>query len=485
MELSPALLEHLGDDDVIDVPGYDRTALRRSIVHVGVGGFGRSHLATYVDDLCRGGDTEWGIVGVGVLAGDDRMAAALQPQGGLYTLLVRGEGATAPRVVGSLVEYVHAHPHTDALASLVAAPATAIVSLTVTEAGYPVDDHGEFDAASRNAAPDSAFAAIVAGLARRRELGLAPVTVLSCDNVVGNGDTARRATLGLARTVDAGLAAWIDAAVTFPNSMVDRITPATTDADRDWLADTHDVDDAWPVVCEPFRQWVVEDRFAAARLPLERLDVIVTDDVEPYEMFKLRLLNAGHSVLAYAARLAGLERVDEVMQESVFVRFLTAFFDAEAGPVVPHAPGIDLDGYTRSLVERFSNPAIGDQVDRLCQDGTAKIPTFVLPTVRDQLARDGSVRSSAFAIAAWCQYLGGTDDDGRSFTVAGDPNLDEARRREQESRERPAAFLELGQVFGDLADDPRFREPFVESLGAIRERGVVPAMTHLLEVASS
>jgi mannitol 2-dehydrogenase len=232
-----------------------------------------------------------------------------------------------------------------------------IVSLTVTEAGYPVDGDGVFDPTSRNAAPGSTFDVLVRGLARRRDAGLRPVTVLSCDNVTGNGDVTRTATLGVAQTHDADLAEWIDETVTFPNSMVDRITPATTDDDRRALAVEHGVDDGWPVITEPFRQWVVEDCFAGPRLPLEELDVIVTGDVEPYEAFKLRLLNAGHSVLAYAARLAGHRRVDEALAEERFATLLTGFLSREAGPVVPDAPGIDPESYIDALVTRFSNPA--------------------------------------------------------------------------------------------------------------------------------
>lgn len=364
MKLSTTALADLTDE--IATPSYDRAALTPSIVHIGVGGFHRAHLATYIDELCAAGHTDWAIVGAGVLPQDEHMAAALRGQGHLYTLVVRDQAGAEVRVIGSIVDYVHAHPDADQLIGRIAAPTTAVVSMTVTEGGYPVDDEtGVFDPSSPNAAPGSAFDALVRGLAARRAAGRAPLTVVSCDNVIGNGDVARTSTLGVAGQRDDDLADWIAETISFPNSMVDRITPATTDADRAWLTEHHDLEDAWPVATEPFRQWVVEDRFSGPRLPLEELDVIITDDVEPYELFKLRLLNAGHSCLAYLARVAGHQLVDEVMAEERFATYLRRFLDDEAGPVVPAAPGIDLEDYKRSLVERFANPAIGDQVTRL------------------------------------------------------------------------------------------------------------------------
>lgn len=471
MELS----QHgLGDlDPRVAVPGYDRGALARSIVHLGVGGFHRAHLATYVDELARAGHTEWGIVGAGVLPGDAAMDQALRGQDFLYTLLVRGADGEQARVVGSIVDYVHAHPDVTPLVDRIADPATRIVSLTVTEGGYPIDDEtGAFDGDSPNAVPGSAFDAIVSGLRRRRDEGTGPVTVLSCDNVIGNGRIARTSTLGLAGD-DPALAAWIDEHVTFPNSMVDRITPVTTDADRAHLADTFGIVDAWPVMTEPFRQWVVEDHFAAGRPAIEETDVIVVDDVEPYELFKLRLLNAGHSCLAYLARVAEIEYVDEVLVEPGFSAFLWRFLDAEAGPTVPATPGIDLEDYKASLVERFANPAIGDQVQRLCLDGSAKFPKFLVPTIRRNLETGGPITMSTLALAGWCHYLVGRTDGGAAIEHAPDPGLELARRHAQASLDDPAAFLRLDSVFGDvLPASPRFVATFEQALRDLRTHGV-------------
>ncbi len=482
VSLHPDNLGDLAPD--VAVPSYDRDALARSIVHLGVGGFHRAHLAAYVDVLARQGHTDWAIVGAGVLPGDTAMAEALHAQDGLYTLVVRDVDRVDVRVIGSLVDYVHAHPNHDELIARIADPATQIVSMTVTEGGYPVDDDtGAFDPESRNAGPSSAFAVLVAGLDARRRDGAGPVTIVSCDNIIHNGAVARISTLGVAGRVDQDLADWIDREIAFPNSMVDRITPVTTDDDREWLAEAHDLRDRWPVVTEPFIQWVVEDDFAAARLPLEDLadhDVIITDDVEPYELFKLRLLNAGHSTLAYLARLVGHRMVDEVLAEDRFARFLRTFLDDEAGPVVPRAPGIDLEDYKDALVHRFANPAIGDQVDRLCLDGTSKFPKFLLPTVRAQLDRDGPITLSALALAGWCDYLLGEEEDGDPIDLAEDPRRDEAIEHARASREDPAAFLAFPIVFGDLVDDDRFVTAFTDALRSIRDLGVRATLDDLL-----
>lgn len=472
MELTPATLDQ--QHPRVIVPAYDRAALTPSIVHIGVGGFHRAHLATYVDELAAAGHVEWAIVGAGVLEHDRAIANALRAQSCLYTLVTREPAGTQARVVGSIVDFVLAHPDLTPLVDRIADRATRIVSLTVTEGGYPVDDDtGGFDAASPNAASHSAFAAIVHALRRRHDEGSGPLTVLSCDNVIGNGGVARTSTLGVAGMLDPDLVGWIRERIAFPNSMVDRITPRTNDRDRAWLAEEFGVEDRWPVMTEPFRQWVVEDDFAAGRPPFEELDVIVTEDVEPYELFKLRLLNAGHSCLAYLARMLEIDLVDEVMAEPRFAAFLARFLDEEAGPVVPPAPGIDLEAYKRSLVERFSNPAIGDQVDRLCLDGSAKLPKFLLPTVRSQLAAGGPIRLSALALAGWCAYLTGEAETGAPLEPASDPRLAEAQGYAQASLEDPAAFLSFRAVFGDdLPADPRFAAAFTDALRSLRGDGV-------------
>lgn len=478
--LSAATTASLGGS--VAVPLYERDQLRRSIVHIGVGGFHRSHLATYIDELCRNGHRDWAIVGAGVLPSDEAIASALAAQDHLYSLIVRGADQNSVEVIGSIVDYIHAHPDAQPLIDSIAHPDTQIVSLTVTEGGYPVDDTtGLYDPDSPMAGEGSTFAIVAAGLQLRRSNGAGSVTILSCDNIISNGGVARAATLGEARRLDPALAEWIETSIAFPNSMVDRITPATSLADQEWLRDNHGIDDRWPVVAEPFRQWVVEDSFTGDRPPLEELDVIVTDDVEPYELAKLRLLNAGHSCLAYLAALDNIEHVHTAMADPHLRRFVTAFLDTEAKPVLPPVVGINLDDYTRSLIERFSNPQIRDQISRLCLDGSAKFPKFLLPTIRAQLACDGPIALGTLALAGWCDYLNGLSSDGSPIELAADPLLTEATSHANASREMPSAFLQFPEVFtSDLAEHPRFIAAFTEQLGLLRAAGLRSAIESTL-----
>lgn len=462
----------------ITVPTYDRGRLRRGIVHIGVGGFHRAHLATYVEELCRAGHLGWSIVGSGVLPGDRKMAEALGAQDCLYSLITRAPDTTGVEIIGSIVDYIHAAETSDPLISTIADPSTQIVSLTVTEGGYPVDGlTGAYLPDSPTAGPSSAFGIIAAGLQRRYKNGGGGLTVLSCDNIISNGAAARTATVGEAERLSPDVANWVASSTAFPNSMVDRITPATTEADRSWLADTMGVIDRWPVVTEPFRHWVIEDTFAADRLPIEDLDVLGTSDVEPYELMKLRLLNAAHSCLAYLAAIAGIETVDAAMADRGLRMFVEDFLAIEALPVLPPVSGVDLESYTASLIERFSNPAIGDQIARLCLDGSAKFPKFLLPTVRAQLDAGGSVRLSALALAGWCEYLTGERD-----SLASDPLLDEAVGHADRSRHDPETFLRFAEVFGaDLPSAHRFTDAFVDALNRLRSQGIASVIHATLQ----
>jgi mannitol 2-dehydrogenase len=457
------------------VPTYDRAALRRSIVHIGVGGFHRAHLATYIHELCGIGITDWAIVGAGVLPGDAAMADALESQDYLYTLISRGAERADVGVIGSVVDFIHVPDDPTLLVDAIAAPDTHIVSLTITEGGYPVDDvTGEFVA--DRSGPSGMFHILVAGLDLRRRNGGQPITVMSCDNIMANGDVTRTATLGEAASISTELCEWIASHVSFPNSMVDRITPVTTPADVTWLETTHGISDRWPVVAEPFRQWVVEDHFAGDRPPFEQLDVIITDDIAPYELTKLRLLNAGHSCLAYLAALLGFERVDAAMADPTLRTYVEQLLHVEAKPTLPPASGIDLDDYIASLIERFSNPGVGDQIARLCLDGTSKFPKFLLPTIRAQLAADGPIERSALALAGWCEYLTRSTRPGASRPAL-DPRLDLALDFALRSIDRPAAFLDFDAVFGgDLRASQRFVEAFTAALDALRTGGVRSAI---------
>ena len=450
----------------VPVPTYERRRLEPRILHVGVGGFHRAHLALYTHELAETG-SDWGIRGVGLLRQDVRMAEALAPQDHLYTLVERGNGEPRPRVVGSIIDYRLAHEQPADAVDLAADPAVAIVSLTITEAGY-----GDRADGVTSSTPTT-FDVIAMGLDRRRQAGHAPLTIVSCDNLPGNGDAARRSTLVAARRVDASLADWADRHCAFPNSMVDRITPATSDADRAWLLDAVGVMDRWPVVAEPFRQWVIEDEFANGRPRWEDVGVLFTDRVHDWELYKLRLLNAGHSSMAYLAALAGVTYVDEAMALPEVRRFLHHLLIDEAVPSLAPIPDHPRRDYVASVLERFANTGVRDQIARLCIDGSSKFPTFLLPTVAFQLDNDGPIARSALALAGWARYLAGVPLDQQAFDAVGDTARQYARR----ATDDPTRFLDFGEVFPRaVGDNDRFRATFAAAWQRVGDVGPLAAM---------
>jgi len=460
LALSPSALGEIGDRGV-PVPQYDRLNLRRRIVHIGVGGFHRAHLAVYTHELAAAG-SDWGIGGLGLLPTDAAMAAALRPQAGLYTSIERGDGEPTAAVIGSLVDYVHASGRLEVVVERLASPDAAVVSLTITESGY-----------TTTVADGSTFDLIARALARRRLDGLPPVTILSCDNVRGNGDATRDATAAAARRIDPALASWIDAHCTFPNSMVDRITPVTSDADRDWLLRRYGIVDRWPVVSEPFRQWVIEDDFADGRPRWEDVGAIFTDDVGDWELYKLRLLNAAHSSMAYLCALAGIVHVDEAMAVPAVARYLDGLLRHEAAPSLTAIDGHPREEYAATVLRRFANPGIQDQIARLCIDGTAKFPTFLVPTIEFHIRRRGPVERAALALAGWARYLGTLPPQQQ----AADAYAAEARAFASEATTDPARFLDFDRVFTPLLrNDAQFRTAFVGAYRAIADAGAVAAM---------
>lgn len=470
-ELSNANLTNL--DSSVKAPAYDRSALTPSIVHIGVGGFHRAHFAVYIDQLARAGNTDWGIVGAGVMPFDQKMHDALTGQDTLYTLVSRDQDGFDATVIGSIIDFILAYPDQQPLIDKIASPETQIISMTVTEGGYPVDDAtGDFDPDSPNASDSSAFAAIVKGLAKRMADGVGPITIQSCDNVMGNGDVAALATKSMAAAHSDELVAWIEENVAFPNSMVDRITPATTADDRKWFAENIGIDDAWPVVCEPFIQWVIEDDYAGARPPWETLDIMITEDVRPFEHMKLQLLNAGHAVLGFAAHQFEIELVHDGMADPDVLSFVEAFLNREAKTALHPVEGMDFDAYIESLLERFANPQVRDQILRLAMDGTGRIPKFVLPTLRTHLDNGGPTELTALFLATWAQSLTGKSDAGNDIEYGPDANLELVKAAAQASLENPAAFLDLAPTFDGIRDNEAFVAQFVTALNAVRENGL-------------
>jgi mannitol 2-dehydrogenase len=474
----------------LPVPGYNRHLVTPGVVHVGVGGFHRAHQAMYLDRLMNEGKAlDWGICGVGVLPADRRMKEALNAQDRLYTLVVKhSDGTLDARVIGSIVDYLFAPDDPEAVIRRMAAAATRIVSLTITEGGYSIHDTtGEFDPTSPDVAgdlrpgavPRTVFGLVTEALRRRRRAGLAPFTIMSCDNLQGNGRLARRAFTSFARLQDGELGDWIDATVSFPNCMVDRITPVTTDADRAEIRSRLGMEDRWPVVCEPYTQWVLEDTFTAGRPPYEDAGAQLVSDVEPYELMKLRLLNASHQALCYFGYLAGYRLVHEAAQDPAFRVFLLGYMDEEASPTLPAVPGVDLDAYQHTLIERFANPQVGDTIARLCENTSDRIPKWLLPVLRQQLAAGGEIRRCAAVVASWARYAEGVDEQGNAIAVV-DRRRDSLMRLARRQRVDPDAFIANRDIFGDLAANERFVTAYRGALASLHQRGARATLESLL-----
>ncbi len=447
-------------------PGYDRSRVRAGIAHLGVGNFHRAHQAFYLDRcLADAGQHNWGILGIGVLdnAAEGDKAQALQAQQGLYTLTICPPDAPASvRLIGALVEYLHAPDDTEAVLARLADPAIRIVSMTITEGGYNLDPSGRFRTDAPDVAhdlqdtpPRTVFGLVTEALRRRRAAGVGPFTVLSCDNLMHNGRVAKAAFLGFARAADPVLAEWIETHVSFPNSMVDGIAPVVTGLDIVRLNSQSGATDRAPVFREDFTQWVLEDNFCAGRPDLAATGVQFTDNVSPYELVKLRMLNAAHSMMAIPSMLIGYRLVHEAMRDEAIVNLLEEFLSRDAGPHLAAPPGMAIDEYAAQILRRFSNPATRDQVSRIAGQSSAKLPVFIQETARAVLHGTHTSVRIAFLLAAFAEYLRGHDDEGASFPVA-EPLLSEADLALARSADT-RAFLGMSVFAGwGLQDYPDF-----------------------------
>jgi mannitol 2-dehydrogenase len=445
-------------------PTYDRDEISIGIVHFGVGGFHRAHQAMYVDQLLeKGVAKDWGICGVGVMPADRRMADVMAAQNGLYTLVAEhADGSREPRVIGSIIDYLYAPDDPGAVVELLAAPSTRMVSLTITEGGYDID-HQPADGVS-------VFALVTDALALRRERGLPSPTIVSCDNIEGNGDVARQAFTAHAERTHPGLSEWMAEHTRFPNSMVDRITPVTSPDVIEALATEFGVEDAWPVSAEPFTSWVLEDHFSDGRPPFEDVGVLLVDDVTPYELMKLRLLNAGHQALCYFAYLAGYRLVADAAGDPLFAKFLLEYMDSEATPTLLPVPGIDLPDFKRTAIERFANPGVRDTIVRLCFGSSDRIPKWLLPVIRENLRSGAPIRLSAATVASWARYAEGVDEQGEPIDVQ-DQLADSLVPLARSQREHPTAFIDNTAIFGDLGKQPRFVEAYLWALDSLHRDG--------------
>lgn len=487
IKLSEASLSRLPNN--VRIPNYDRHQITNGIVHIGVGGFHRAHQALYLDDYFhQDPGRQWGICGVGLLEYDKRMRDALQSQDCLYTLVERSPAGDRARIIGAIAQYLFAPDNPRAAIAAMAAEECRIVTLTITEAGYYyIEGSGEFDAnhptiqhdLQHPDQPIGVFGFLTAALDQRRKQGLAPFTVLSCDNLQGNGNIARKMLTAFAQMRDPKLGSWIAEQVAFPNCMVDRITPATTEPDIKMVAEQFGIEDAFPVVAEPFIQWVIEDHFCAGRPDWEAVGVQMTSDVHPYEMMKIRLLNASHLLIGYLGSLAGYTYVHEVMADPLFQQAVANLME-EVTPTLQPVLGINLDDYKKTLIERFANPKIRDQLPRLCLNGAAKMPKFVLGSLGDKLQQGGPINYLSLTVAAWFRYLNGYDDQGNSISID-DPMADILTRQARSGKSDPKPLLSLSEIFGDLPQSSRFVEAVASKLHSLCEFGAKGTLAQLLQ----
>jgi len=467
-------------------PKYDRADLSAGILHIGLGNFHRAHQAVYLDRLFNMGlDLDWAIVGAGIKKFDAARRDLLKDQDWLTTVVELDPNGYSARVTGAMIDFLDVDCAT--VIDRLVDPDIRIVSLTITEGGYFVDATGGFDAtdpeithdAAHPDAPITVFGILLAGLQKRRALGHLPFTILSCDNLPQNGQVTRQSVEGLAGLIADELRQWVADTVAFPNSMVDCITPVTSTREIEMVATKFGIIDCAPVACEPFRQWVLEDNFPLGRPALEHVGAEFVADVAHYETMKLRILNAGHAAIAYPAALLGYEFVHDAMADPDIKRWLTTFMRREVIPVLPPIAGVDFDAYLENCVHRFANPAIGDTISRLCQDGSSRQPKFILPTIADALNAGTGLNGLALEVAFWCRYC----------AEAGQ-NLDDPRARQLAAaagaaREDPNAFLRIDGIFGDLAARPQFAAAFAFQVRQLWVLGPRQMLLNYVDLASA
>ncbi|KFE50747.1 mannitol dehydrogenase family protein [Pseudomonas syringae] len=490
MKLNKQNLSQLGEN--IALPAYSPAATRQGIAHIGVGGFHRAHQAFYTDALMNTGEGhDWSICGIGLRPEDRAVHDALAGQDFLYTLYELGDTPdTETRVIGAISGMLLAEDGIQALIDKLASPQIRIVSLTITEGGYCIDDsNGEFMAhlpqiqydLGNPDQPKTVFGLLCAALSKRRAGGTPAFTVMSCDNLPHNGAVARKALLAFAALRDADLHDWIAEQVSFPNAMVDRITPMTSSAHRLQLADDKGIDDAWPVVCEPFVQWVLEDKFVDGRPAWEKVGVQFTDDVTPYEEMKIKLLNGSHLALTYLGALKGYRFVHETMNDPLFVRYIRTYMDLDVTPQLASVPGIDLEGYKDTLIERFSNQAIADQLERVCSDGSSKFPKFTVPTINRLILDQGNLERASLVVAAWAVYLQrSAGENGVAYTVV-DPRAAFCKALVADDVLITQRLLEVEEIFGiAIPQSAEFVAAFEHNLNSLKELGVSKTLENLL-----
>ncbi|WP_286846692.1 MULTISPECIES: mannitol dehydrogenase family protein [unclassified Proteiniphilum] len=471
--------------------GYERDQIKTGIVHIGVGNFHRAHLEYYTNKLLEdSSQKEWGICGLNLLPGDERIVKGLEKQDNLYTLTVCGrKGVDESYQIGSLIELIWAVEDPEMGLKKLADPNVKIITCTITEGGYNVDrSTGEFILDNKDvqfdlanpATPKTVFGYVAEGLRRRMKNGAGPVTFLTCDNLQHNGDTAKRVFTSFMKAQDKKLEAWVEENVTFPNSMVDRITPATTPDDVKRLNKKNGTQDDVPVYCEDFIQWVIEDNFIAGRPAWEKVGVEFTNDVTAFENMKLSLLNASHTLLSYPSFLSGYRKVDEAMHDKRFAKLLRDFMDIDITPYVPAPANTDLELYKQTLIERFGNRSVSDQISRLCADGASKYPVYVMPNLISMIRDKADMKRVAFSIASYRHYLKyRIDDKGVSFDI-NDPWLTGEDLQLIESND-PIDFLGISPFHStDLKKADAFVKVYLEMVRDLKEKGVLTLLESII-----
>ncbi|MFN3826734.1 MAG: mannitol dehydrogenase family protein [Micavibrio sp.] len=473
----------------VATPAYDRQSLASGFVHMSVGGFHRSHQAVYMNDFLNLNPSDWMISGVGLLDNDTANVQALQNQDCLYTVLQRSREEDVASIVGSMKDILHAPSNPASVLKKLADEQMKILSLTITEKGYCYDKNRDLDEShpmvqhdlKNPDAPQSALGYMTAALRHRMQNRLPAFTVMSCDNLPGNGHITKHILTSFASLSDPALARWIEDNVSFPNAMVDRITPVTTDAIRQVLLEKFGIDDQWPVVCEDYIQWVLEDDFRYGRPALEDVGVQIVKDVEPYEKMKVRLLNGSHSALSYMSYLMGYRDVDLAMNDPLISRFVRSYMDHDITPSVPDVPGIDLTSYKDTLIRRFANPAVRDQILRLAEDGSQKIKNAIVPCIEYQLKAGGSVKFACLALAGWFRFLSGTDEEMKAIPVK-DPMADILVARAKVEPRNPDQLLGLQDIFGTTVSTSQVvRQEIAAALESLYTKGSKATLAQYLQ----
>jgi mannitol 2-dehydrogenase len=478
-------------NDKLNTVGYDRDTLTPGILHIGVGNFHRAHEEYYTNELLNAdpSQSQWGICGAMLLQSDEKLYRTLEKQGGLYTVTVCGHnGINICHEIGSLIDVIWAKENPEEIIDMIANPNIRIISLTITEGGYNIDrTTGEFDLDNESVmrdikspgTPGTVFGFLAEGLRRRRNAGGGPVTILSCDNLRHNGDITRKALMSFLQAQDEQLAEWVETNVTFPNSMVDRITPATLPEDVVRLNSMNGTDDAAPVYCEEFAQWVIEDKFVAGHPDWEQVGVEFTDDVTAYENMKLCLLNASHTLLSYPAYLCGYRKVDDAMLDENLAQLVRDFMNQDVTSCITPPGSTDIELYKETLMKRLRNSSVSDQIARLCSDGMSKFPTYIIPILKQMIEEGKDLSRMTYLFAAYRHYLKYRHDDNGAHFEISEPMMSPMDRVLAESEER-LDFLTLPAFAGaNPAQSEQFKALYNEMADSIYHHGAMATLKSL------